>query len=71
MDLFEDLPEPGTQKDSSNSVPEIHSWGNADIDIFSDLPVPTAIDENRGVKRKSEEENGKDSSKGKKKMTCI
>ncbi|XP_015928660.2 integrin-linked kinase-associated serine/threonine phosphatase 2C isoform X1 [Parasteatoda tepidariorum] len=56
MDLFEDLPEPGSQKASILS-PETHSWGNASIDIFSDLPDPST--QTRGVKRKIEDENGK------------
>lgn len=46
-----------TEKDKTSDLlqPKIESWGNANLDIFSDLPVPSNIEVNRGVKRKLDE----------------
>lgn len=35
--------------------PKIESWDNANVDMFSDLPVPSNTEVNRGVKRKLDE----------------
>lgn len=43
------------EKTSEPLQPKIESWDNASVDIFSDLPVPSNTEVNRGVKRKLEE----------------
>lgn len=43
------------EKPSEILQPKIESWDNANVDMFSDLPVPSNTEVNRGVKRKLEE----------------
>lgn len=43
------------EKTSEILQPKIESWDNANVDMFSDLPVPSNTEVNRGVKRKLEE----------------
>ncbi|GIY12236.1 hypothetical protein CEXT_8121 [Caerostris extrusa] len=65
MDLFGDLPEPGKGKDvaeESSVVPESQSWDTANVDFFSDLPVPSSTTEFRGTKRKLEDNNSNETS---------
>lgn len=43
------------EKTSELLEPKIESWDNANVDMFSDLPVPSNTEVNRGVKRKLDE----------------
>ncbi|GIY17097.1 hypothetical protein CDAR_37781 [Caerostris darwini] len=65
MDLFGDLPEPGKGKDiaeESSVVPESQSWDTANVDFFSDLPVPSSTTEFRGIKRKLDDNTSNETS---------
>lgn len=43
------------EKKSNSSNSTTLSWNNADLDFFSDLPLPSTTVENKGIKRKLDE----------------
>ncbi|KFM68291.1 Integrin-linked kinase-associated serine/threonine phosphatase 2C, partial [Stegodyphus mimosarum] len=56
MDLFEDLPEPERNKDSTLPESKVQNWDNVNMGFFLDLPLPSSTSsEVRGVKRKLNE----------------